>query len=165
MFLFLFFFLLPFFFSINAVHSRGFWIKRGKRGKQYTSDCAQLKLETMDVTSVVVPSVQELAKEPLSIVPERYVVPNQDAPIVSNASSLPRVPVIDLSKLLSQDLKGPELEKLHYACKEWGFFQVWHLHSPSPITILVLFGFLFLLSCHYFPSDGPYLNPRKMKFI
>ncbi|KAJ0020747.1 hypothetical protein Pint_31371 [Pistacia integerrima] len=34
---------------------------------------------------------------------------------------LPSVPVIDLQKLASVDY---ELERLHLACKEWGFFQV-----------------------------------------
>ncbi|PNY02142.1 protein SRG1-like [Trifolium pratense] len=78
------------------------------------------------LTSILVPSVQELAKEPLTNVPERYVRPDQDTVVLSNTTSLPQIPVIDLGKLLSQDLnlKGHELEKLHYACKEWGFFQV-----------------------------------------
>ncbi|KAJ1399940.1 Oxoglutarate/iron-dependent dioxygenase [Sesbania bispinosa] len=75
----------------------------------------------MDVTSLLVPSVQELAKEQLTTVPERYVLPDLDPLVVSSST---QVPVIDLSKLLSQDLKGPELEKFHYACKEWGFFQL-----------------------------------------
>jgi hypothetical protein len=80
----------------------------------------------MDITSILVPSVQELAKEPLTQVPDRYVLPDQETVVLSNNISLPQVPVIDFSKLLSQDLnlKGHELEKLHYACKEWGFFQV-----------------------------------------
>jgi len=82
---------------------------------------------SMDIRSILVPSVQELAKESLTNVPERYVLPDQEFVVLpSPTSSLPQVPVIDLAKLLSQDLnlKGHELEKLHYACKEWGFFQV-----------------------------------------
>ncbi|WJX52869.1 hypothetical protein P8452_38933 [Trifolium repens] len=80
----------------------------------------------MDITSILVPSVQELVKEPLTQVPDRYVLPDQETVVLSNNISLPQVPVIDFSKLLSQDLnlKGHELEKLHYACKEWGFFQL-----------------------------------------
>ncbi|RHN42319.1 putative thebaine 6-O-demethylase [Medicago truncatula] len=81
----------------------------------------------MEVRSILVPSVQELAKESLTNVPERYVLSDQDIVVLSNpTSSLPQVPVIDLAKLLSQDLnlKGHELEKLHSACKEWGFFQL-----------------------------------------
>ncbi|WJX63276.1 hypothetical protein P8452_48186 [Trifolium repens] len=84
------------------------------------------------LSSILVPSVQELAKEPLTYVPERYVLPDQDTVVLSNTTSLPQIPVIDLGKLLSQDLnlKGHELEKLHYACKEWGFFQLVH-HGVS----------------------------------
>jgi hypothetical protein len=80
----------------------------------------------MDITSILVPSVQELAKEPLTQVPDRYVLPDQETVVLSNNTSLPQIPVIDFSKLLSQDLnlKNHELEKLHCACKEWGFFQV-----------------------------------------
>jgi hypothetical protein len=80
----------------------------------------------MEIKSLIVPSVQEIVKEPLTKVPERYVRPHHDRPILSTITPLPQLPVIDLSILLSQDLnlKGHELEKLHYACKEWGFFQV-----------------------------------------
>ncbi|TKY59762.1 Codeine O-demethylase [Spatholobus suberectus] len=78
----------------------------------------------MEPTALVVPSVQEIVKEGLTRIPDRYVRPHHERPILSTSASLPQVPVIDLSKLLSQDLKGPELEKLHYACKEWGFFQI-----------------------------------------
>ena len=82
--------------------------------------------------SLLVPSVQELAKQPITEVPERYVRPNQDPPIVSNTTSLPQVPVIDLNKLLSED--AIELEKLDHACKEWGFFQV---------CTIIVFYFIF----------------------
>ncbi|KAK7319166.1 hypothetical protein RJT34_03884 [Clitoria ternatea] len=71
-----------------------------------------------------VPSVQEIAKEGLKSVPERYVRPQHERPILSSTTPLPEIPVIDFSKFLSQHLKGPELNKLHYACKQWGFFQV-----------------------------------------
>lgn len=78
----------------------------------------------MDLTSLTVPFVQEIAKEALKSVPERYVRPHDERPILSNITPLPEIPVVDLSKLLSQDHKGNELEKLHRACKEWGFFQL-----------------------------------------
>ncbi|KAK7319167.1 hypothetical protein RJT34_03885 [Clitoria ternatea] len=76
----------------------------------------------MDLSSTLVPSVQELAKKSLTKVPDQYVIPEGESVLASTATSLPQVPVIDLSKLLSIDLK--ELEKLNYACKEWGFFQM-----------------------------------------
>ncbi|XP_020239834.1 codeine O-demethylase isoform X2 [Cajanus cajan] len=69
-------------------------------------------------------SVKELAKKALTKVPERYVIADIDPPILSNTNSLPQLPVIDLNKLLAEELKGPELEKLDFACKEWGFFQL-----------------------------------------
>jgi hypothetical protein len=73
-------------------------------------------------TSILVPSVQELVKQPIIEVPERYLQPNQNPIVVSNETSLQQVPVIDLRKLLSED--AIELEKFDHACKEWGFFQV-----------------------------------------
>ncbi|MBA0693700.1 hypothetical protein Goari_004054 [Gossypium aridum] len=71
-------------------------------------------------SSLSVPSVQELAKKPLKEVPPRYVRTDEDSPIISHSNPLPQVPVIDMQKLSSQQ----ELEKLHYACKGWGFFQL-----------------------------------------
>ncbi|KAK0580122.1 hypothetical protein LWI29_036701 [Acer saccharum] len=76
--------------------------------------------------AVAVPFVQELAKKPLINIPPRYVRPDQDpAPLPSlNSSSSSQIPVIDMQKLLSHDSMDSELQKLHQACKEWGFFQV-----------------------------------------
>ncbi|KAJ1399937.1 Oxoglutarate/iron-dependent dioxygenase [Sesbania bispinosa] len=73
----------------------------------------------MESISLPVPSVQEIVKEALTTVPERYVRPHHERPILSNTTPLPQVPVVDFSKLLSQDHKEPELKKLHYACKDW----------------------------------------------
>lgn len=72
--------------------------------------------------SVLVPSVQELAREPLISVPPRYVRDDQDPPIISDATCLPELPVIDMQSLVSQDTV--ELQKLDLACKQWGFFQL-----------------------------------------
>ncbi|XAR66643.1 Codeine 3-O-demethylase [Bertholletia excelsa] len=76
--------------------------------------------------SLIVPSVQELAKQPLRAIPARYVRDEQDPPVVysSDGGFLPSVPVIDLRSLLSGDQMETELERLHSACREWGFFQV-----------------------------------------
>lgn len=71
--------------------------------------------------SLIVPSVQELAKQSIVNIPPRYIRKDEDPPIVTNDACLPSVPVIDLQKLVSVDY---ELERLHLACKEWGFFQV-----------------------------------------
>ena len=71
-------------------------------------------------SSLPVPCVQELAKEPLAAVPPRYRRRDQDPTAVS--SSTCSCPILDMEKLLSGDRS--ELEKLDSACREWGFFQV-----------------------------------------
>lgn len=72
--------------------------------------------------SLIVPSVQELAKESITNIPSRYV--NEDLDCLIDQSSPSSVPVIDLQRLLHGDSMDSELDKLHLACKEWGFFQV-----------------------------------------
>ncbi|XP_026437439.1 codeine O-demethylase-like [Papaver somniferum] len=78
--------------------------------------------------SLFVPNVQELAKQPLAEVPARYIRNDQDlmADVCAMSMIDQKVPVIDLQKLLSPaPIVGDlELERLHSACKEWGFFQV-----------------------------------------
>ncbi|XP_052183299.1 protein SRG1-like [Diospyros lotus] len=81
--------------------------------------------------SLEVPCVQELAKQSLKAVPSRYVRSDQDFVDVSSSAdptSLRELPVIDMQRLLSAgsslDSMDSELEKLHNACKEWGFFQL-----------------------------------------
>ncbi|WCJ27337.1 2-oxoglutarate (2OG) and Fe(II)-dependent oxygenase superfamily protein [Euphorbia peplus] len=68
--------------------------------------------------------VQELARESLITVPSRYVRPDQDSPVFPDTEPVPKVPVIDMSRLYSEEFMNFELEKLHHACKEWGFFQL-----------------------------------------
>jgi hypothetical protein len=76
-------------------------------------------------TSLPVPCVQELAKEMTATVPPRYVRPDQESPNVSDSTvALPQVPVIDMQKLFSTEFMDSELDKMHHASKEWGFFQV-----------------------------------------
>jgi len=80
--------------------------------------------------SILVPSVQELAKESSERVPDRYVRPfdDQERPILAVDDHVPQdndglqVPIVNMEALLSGD--GQELQKLHLACQEWGFFQV-----------------------------------------
>ncbi|XP_028806000.1 protein SRG1 [Neltuma alba] len=75
--------------------------------------------------SLLVPSVQELAKEGLSKVPERYVRRDHHHELDSSFDqNSPQIPIIDLSKLSSSNFKASELQKLHFACRDWGFFQV-----------------------------------------
>ncbi|RHN55693.1 putative codeine 3-O-demethylase [Medicago truncatula] len=96
-------------------------------------------------TSLLVPSVQELAKKPIIEVPEQYLYPNQDPIVLSNTSSLQQVPVIDLSKLLCED--ASELQKLDQACKQWGFFQV--LTNTLPLNTRVNSVFHPCNICHF----------------
>lgn len=104
----------------------------------------------MHGTSCLVPSVQELAKQPIIEVPERYVHANQDPHILSNTISLPQVPIIDLHQLLSED--PSELEKLDHACKEWGFFQVWMIIIGLLCVFLCSMSFfiIYRLDCFYY---------------
>ncbi|XP_048132572.1 protein SRG1-like [Rhodamnia argentea] len=78
--------------------------------------------------SLPVSCVQELAKEAITEVPSRYIRADQDHPLMhdDHGSLLLQVPVIDMSKLSSGDLDlmESELENLHVACRDWGFFQL-----------------------------------------
>ncbi|KAK7838454.1 protein srg1 [Quercus suber] len=58
-----------------------------------------------------VPSVQELAKETPSTVPPRYVRYDREPPIITDNTSLPQVPVIDMQRLFSLEFIDSELEK------------------------------------------------------
>ncbi|XP_061344650.1 protein SRG1-like isoform X2 [Gastrolobium bilobum] len=75
-------------------------------------------------TSLLVPSVQELAKENISTVPPRYIQPQQEHLDIYEADPILDIPVIDMQLLLSVESGISELAKLHLACKEWGFFQL-----------------------------------------
>ncbi|XP_065879864.1 protein SRG1-like [Euphorbia lathyris] len=75
-------------------------------------------------SSLEVSFVQDLAKKSLITVPPRYLRPDQDSPILPNTDSVPQVPVIDMGRLYSEEFMKFELEKLHNACKDWGFFQL-----------------------------------------
>ncbi|KAI3883356.1 hypothetical protein MKW92_039602 [Papaver armeniacum] len=75
-----------------------------------------------------VPSVQELAKLTLAEIPSRYICTGE-SPLTNIGASViddETVPVIDLQNLLSPEpvVGKLELDKLHSACKEWGFFQL-----------------------------------------
>ncbi|GAV60671.1 2OG-FeII_Oxy domain-containing protein/DIOX_N domain-containing protein [Cephalotus follicularis] len=92
--------------------------------------------EVNKISSLLVPCVQELAKESMTAIPARYIRPHQDQPMISDAihSQTPQVPVIDMHKLLSLDSMDSELDSLHFACKEWGFFQLVN-HGVSSLLV------------------------------
>ncbi|XP_004294174.1 PREDICTED: protein SRG1-like [Fragaria vesca subsp. vesca] len=90
--------------------------------------------------SHLVPSVQELAKKPITTLPPRYIqqdlhdgdARDQVNKIGSNEASSsiqPEIPTINFKKLLSRKESNSfqdsdELARLHLASKEWGFFQL-----------------------------------------
>ncbi|PWA53060.1 protein SRG1 [Artemisia annua] len=81
--------------------------------------------------SLIVPSVQELAKRSITHIPPEYAHQlDQDQLLLSCDDVLtPSVPVIDLQSLFANTIESSveylfELNKLHTASKEWGFFQV-----------------------------------------
>ncbi|KAF2618852.1 hypothetical protein F2Q68_00042245 [Brassica cretica] len=85
-------------------------------------------------SSIIVPSVQEMVKEKMvTTVPPRYVRPDQDKTEVTDGSGLnTEIPIIDMKRLCSSTTMDSEVEKLDFACKEWGFFQlVNHGLDPS----------------------------------
>ncbi|KAL1224154.1 Protein SRG1 [Cardamine amara subsp. amara] len=84
--------------------------------------------------SIVVPCVQEMVKEKtIMTVPSRYVQSDQDNIKITDDSGLkPDIPIIDMQRLCSSTAVDSEVEKLDFACKEWGFFQlVNHGIDPS----------------------------------
>ncbi|KAF8391142.1 hypothetical protein HHK36_023443 [Tetracentron sinense] len=85
-------------------------------------------------SSLLVPSVQELAKDPVTGIPSRYLRPDQDLPMVSDATPMAEVPVIDMEKLVAGESMDLELERVHSACKEWGFFQLVN-HGISSLLV------------------------------
>ena len=80
--------------------------------------------------SLIVPSIQELAKQSITQIPPEYAhqhVHDQDQLVLSCDDV--SVPVIDLQSLFANTAESSvvytsELNKLHTASKEWGFFQV-----------------------------------------
>ncbi|KDP20395.1 hypothetical protein JCGZ_05278 [Jatropha curcas] len=85
--------------------------------------------------SLPVPSVQELVLQQIQTVPPRYIrddlfiYPSDD-----HHSPRPRVPLIDMTKLVNPDSQSSELQKLHSACKDWGLFQLIN-HGVSDVSL------------------------------
>ncbi|CAN1283327.1 Protein SRG1 [Linum perenne] len=73
--------------------------------------------------SLIVPSVQQLARECTDKIPPRYERPQIEPLVVSDNLDSVQFPVIDVEKLYDDD-EDQELGRLHEACKDWGFFQL-----------------------------------------
>ena len=85
--------------------------------------------------SLPVESVQALASKDLEEIPTCYLRPEVELDQFSLEESID-IPVLDMSKLLDQNplVHHDELEKLHLACKDWGFFQVQSQPNPKNFT-------------------------------
>ncbi|GMH30241.1 hypothetical protein Nepgr_032084 [Nepenthes gracilis] len=100
--------------------------------------------------SLEVPSVQELAKQPLNEVPTRYLridLADHLTAAAGNGGPFPRLPIIDMARLASDPMDPEELQKLHQACKEWGFFYLINHGVSSTMVEEVkreIFGFFNL---------------------
>lgn len=86
-------------------------------------------------TSIIVPSVLELTKRAIPKIPLRYERLDQDPPIDPGRESGPSVPVVDIHGLAVGGSASPEIDKLHSACKEWGFFQVCKFNVNLLLTV------------------------------
>ncbi|GJM87619.1 hypothetical protein PR202_ga03591 [Eleusine coracana subsp. coracana] len=86
----------------------------------------EIRMEEL-ATTIPVRNVQALAAcspdELTAEVIERYIRPDidHDAVVVGDYG---KVPVVDLSRLLSKEFVQEETSKLMFACEEWGFFQL-----------------------------------------
>ena len=71
--------------------------------------------------SLPVANVQALASNNSGDIPIRYLRPDLQSEEVLVDESL-QIPTIDMRKLMVDE--DGEMEKFHFACKDWGFFQV-----------------------------------------
>ncbi|KQK17723.2 S-norcoclaurine synthase 1 isoform X1 [Brachypodium distachyon] len=87
-------------------------------------------------TPVPVRNVQDLvasSKELTAATMERYIRPDIDRDLVLPEHSAEIIPVIDLAKLLNPHSEALELDKLRFACEDWGFFQVINHGLPNKV--------------------------------
>ncbi|CAN1150204.1 Protein SRG1 [Linum perenne] len=77
-------------------------------------------------SSLMQTSVQELAKTTPISVPRsfRHETPPHLSTIAPTAAEIPTLDFHTLSSDLVEDYSDEEVQKLHFACKEWGIFQI-----------------------------------------
>ncbi|KAL7212659.1 hypothetical protein ACSBR2_015359 [Camellia fascicularis] len=80
-------------------------------------------------------TIQELAKEPMLVIPELYVhLDNEPCPILSEDATSQTIPTVDMQRLLMGEATDFQLDKLHSICKEWGIFQLVN-HGVSSLLV------------------------------
>ncbi|KAF9591363.1 hypothetical protein IFM89_003986 [Coptis chinensis] len=76
--------------------------------------------------------VQSLAESGVPVIPERYVKPPSERPVLDCIADEVNIPIIDLSGLYGEDeVRKETLNQISVACKEWGFFQIVN-HGVKP---------------------------------
>ncbi|KAH9307529.1 hypothetical protein KI387_035440, partial [Taxus chinensis] len=80
-----------------------------------------------NLKTISIPVVQELAAKDPDALPQRYIRVKQEKPAsiktISNHSN--SIPMIDMALLYKDhECRQQVMEKLAFACQEWGFFQV-----------------------------------------
>ncbi|KAG6636129.1 S-norcoclaurine synthase 1-like [Carya illinoinensis] len=85
--------------------------------------------------SLPVENVQALASNNLEEIPPRYLWPEMEYEEYCSIEENLHIPVIDLGKLIGNQFTSPEdeLEKLHSACRDWGFFQLINHGVPEEL--------------------------------
>lgn len=93
-------------------------------------------------------------------VPPRYLLPEQDPQFLSNyaTTSMPHFLIINFRCLLSADFLDSELEKLHRACLELGFF-------PGIISVYIMYSIISyaaLLGIYTYDPDKIYVQEGQL---
>ncbi|KAI4312913.1 hypothetical protein MLD38_037701 [Melastoma candidum] len=84
--------------------------------------------------SLPVANVQALAAECQTEIPPRYLRQPDELGQLWPSTVAPQIPVIDMSKLGNgSSRKETEMERLHYASKDWGFFQLINHGIPEEV--------------------------------
>ncbi|KAA8534067.1 hypothetical protein F0562_031740 [Nyssa sinensis] len=69
--------------------------------------------------------VQSLSDSGVPVVPDRYIKPPPERPLISSDNSDINIPLIDLGGFFGDEyLRATTLTQISEACREWGFFQV-----------------------------------------
>ena len=76
--------------------------------------------------------------QPMATVPQIFLLEDQERPVLLENASLPDIPTIDIKRLIMSETTDFELDKLHSACEEWGFFQVFLYHFHLFIYSLIV---------------------------